>query len=231
MKNVSQVISHTQGHELLLGYENALKNMGINPNDVTSKVIKEKLITEAVEYLVNKGFFTGSMIKNHANIRNIIILNLSKLDLPDKFGDFSSRQLGIDLYLTEEFFDNFITPFRNITLEFESRTKLRKIDNFSKDAFEGKLAGVLRGELNRLTPIDFKNFVRVLWSMLFHAKFHVKDETYDGLLIDGTANLFYVKLKDGSTTIVKVKKTHRVLDISQTLLYNESFVSFSAAID
>lgn len=54
MKKVSQSISHNQAHELILQYENGLKNKGINPADVTSDVIKKKMLQKVVEHMFSE---------------------------------------------------------------------------------------------------------------------------------------------------------------------------------
>lgn len=168
---------------------------------------QKSLFISALKKLVNMnekqlGEFLGKtvpvqIIKNLAFVWEITIKNVISFVVGERFQNRAKNKAGIPIWMSDVFMSKIINPLKNASLSFTTKGKLNKFI-LVKPLNDTEI----QTELNNPQSIDVEVFLPLIWGMISLQK--NGKEKPDGLLNNGYANIFHIKLKDGSIVGVSV---------------------------
>ena len=163
---------------------------------------QKSLFTSALKKLVNSseeeiGKYLGEVkkrvLKNLALMAEILIPEVKKFIVSDKFQHRAKDEMGIKTYLYDNFASWIINPMKGEKVSLAAPLKLEKF-KLEKAMHDTEI----QKELGNPGPIHITQFLPLLWTMLVK---QANGEEGD-LLVNGYANIFHVELENGPVVAV-----------------------------
>src|SRR3990172_7753848 len=156
------------------------------------------LIKSTIERVQNqKSLFTSALkkrvLKNLALMAEILIPEVKKFIVSDKFQHRAKDEMGIKTYLYDNFASWIINPMKGEKVSLAAPLKLEKF-KLEKAMHDTEI----QKELGNPGPIHITQFLPLLWTMLVK---QANGEEGD-LLVNGYANIFHVELENGPVVAV-----------------------------
>lgn len=161
----------------------------------------EEFISNFIAWINNGCGITQQVVarilKNLTFVCEIIIGNVAEFVVGEKFQYRAKDKVGIQLWISDNFMNWLIKPIKNKKVSLTEGKKLEKL-SLVKPMHDTEI----QIELQNLNLIAVEIFLPLLWNMLSLQK--NGEEKEDGLLTNGYANIFHVKLEDKSVVAVDV---------------------------
>lgn len=167
---------------------------------------QKSLFASALKKLVNSneedlakflGEVRKAILKNLTFLCEVLVGVVTEFVVGEKFQQRLKNKVGIQLYFGDNFSNWILTPMKNVKVSLSKELKLKKF-SLLKPMHDTEI----QAELQNPNPIDAEEFLPLLWGMLSLQK--NGEEKNDGLLVNGYANIFHVRLKNGSVVAVGV---------------------------
>ena len=174
------------------------KNFSVYKTDLGDGVFdSEPELKKLLLEFLDKNKNGGEILKNLAFVCEIIIGNVAEFIVGEKFQFRNKNKVGIQLWIGDNFKNWVLEPMKSEKVSLTKNSKLKKF-SLVKPMNDTEI----KDELQNLNPIAVEIFLPLLWDMLSLQKNGEARKL--GLLNNGCANIFHVKLQDGRVVAVRV---------------------------
>lgn len=140
------------------------------------------------------------ILKNLAFVCEIKLQNVATFVVGEKFKNRTENKVGIPIWMNNDFISKIIKPLKNASLSFVANEKLKKFT-----LIKTMNNSEIQHEFKNPQPIDVEVFLPLIWGIISLQENGEEKVSKILLLLNYRyANIFHIRLKDGSIVAVRV---------------------------